>query len=94
MRKEYCQLTLPGTTRDSIFIPFEREGEQYTLIDTAGIRRKRSVDEKIEKFSIIKAISALEDSHVVILVLDAHEGVTEQDATLLGMIADKGELYS
>ena len=81
---------LPGTTRDSIFIPFEREGEQYTLIDTAGIRRKRSVDEKIEKFSIIKAISALEDSHVVILVLDAHEGVTEQDATLLGMIADKG----
>ena len=80
----------PGTTRDTIFIPFEREGQQYTLIDTAGIRRKRSVDEKIEKFSIIKAISALEDSHVVILVLDAHEGVTEQDATLLGMIADKG----
>ena len=80
----------PGTTRDTIFIPFEREGQQYTLIDTAGIRRKRSVDAKIEKFSIIKAISALEDSHVVILVLDAHEGVTEQDATLLGMIADKG----
>ncbi len=80
----------PGTTRDTIFIPFEREGQQYTLIDTAGIRRKRSVEAKIEKFSIIKAISALEDSHVVILVLDAHEGVTEQDATLLGMIADKG----
>ena len=60
------------------------------MIDTAGIRRKRSVNEKIEKFSIIKAISALEDSQVVILVLDAHEGVTEQDATLLGMIADKG----
>ena len=80
----------PGTTRDTIFIPFEREGQQYTLIDTAGIRRKRSVDAKIEKFSIIKAISALEDSHVVILVLDAHEGVTEQDATLLGMISDKG----
>ena len=81
---------LPGTTRDTIFIPFEREGQRYTLIDTAGIRRKRSVNEKIEKFSIIKAISALEDSQVVILVLDAHEGVTEQDATLLGMIADKG----
>ncbi len=80
----------PGTTRDTIFIPFEREDQQYTLIDTAGIRRKRSVDEKIEKFSIIKAISALEDSHVVVLVIDAHEGVTEQDATLLGMIADKG----
>jgi GTP-binding protein len=83
-------IDLPGTTRDTIFVPFEREGEQYTLIDTAGIRRKRSVDKKIEKFSIIKAIDALEDSHVVILVLDAHEGVTEQDATLLGMIADKG----
>ena len=83
-------LDIPGTTRDTIFIPFEREGEQYTLIDTAGIRRKRSVEEKVEKFSIIKAIDALEDSHVVILVLDAHEGVTEQDATLLGMIADKG----
>jgi len=83
-------IDIPGTTRDTIFIPFEREGEQYTLIDTAGIRRKRSVEEKVEKFSIIKAIEALEDSHVAILVLDAHEGVTEQDATLLGMIADKG----
>jgi len=83
-------IDIPGTTRDTIFIPFEREGEQYTLIDTAGIRRKRSVEEKVEKFSVIKAIEALEDSHVAILVLDAHEGVTEQDATLLGMIADKG----
>ena len=81
---------LPGTTRDSIFIPFEREGQQYTLIDTAGIRRKRSVSEKVEIFSIIKAKDAIIDSHVVILVLDAHEGVTEQDATLLGLIADKG----
>jgi len=83
-------IDLPGTTRDSIYIPFEREGQKYTLIDTAGIRRKRSTHEKIEKFSIIKAIDALEKSHVVILVLDASEGVTEQDATLLGMIADKG----
>ncbi|MBC8494221.1 MAG: ribosome biogenesis GTPase Der [Candidatus Thioglobus sp.] len=83
-------IDLPGTTRDSIYIPFEREGQQYTLIDTAGIRRKRSTHEKIEIFSIIKAIDALDRSHVVILVLDAHEGVTEQDATLLGMIADKG----
>ncbi len=81
---------LPGTTRDTIFIPFERDQHKYTLIDTAGIRRKRSVDKKIEKFSIIKAIEALSESHVAILVLDAHEGVTEQDATLLGMIADKG----
>ena len=83
-------IDLPGTTRDSIYIPFEREGQKYTLIDTAGIRRKRSTHEKIEKFSIIKAIEALDKSHVVVLVLDAHEGVTEQDATLLGMIADKG----
>ena len=81
---------LPGTTRDSIFIPFEREGQQYTLIDTAGIRRKRGVSEKVEIFSIIKAKDAINESHVVILVLDAHEGVTEQDATLLGLIADKG----
>ncbi len=83
-------IDLPGTTRDSIYIPFEREGQTYTLIDTAGIRRKRSTHEKIEKFSIIKAIEAIENSHVVMLVLDAHEGVTEQDAALLGMIADKG----
>ena len=83
-------IDLPGTTRDTIFIPFERDQQKYTLIDTAGIRRKRSVEEKIEKFSIIKAIEAITESHVVILVLDAHEGVTEQDATLLGMIADKG----
>jgi GTP-binding protein len=83
-------IDLPGTTRDSIYIPFEREGQKYTLIDTAGIRRKRSTHHKIEKFSIIKAIDSLEKSHVVILVLDASEGVTEQDATLLGMIADKG----
>ena len=83
-------IDIPGTTRDSIFIPFEREGQQYTLIDTAGIRRKRSVNEKVEIFSIIKAKDAIDDSHVVILVLDAHEGVTDQDATLLGMIAEKG----
>ena len=83
-------IDIPGTTRDSIFIPFEREGQQYTLIDTAGIRRKRSVNEKVEIFSIIKAKEAIDESHVVILVLDAHEGVTDQDATLLGMIAEKG----
>ncbi len=83
-------IDLPGTTRDSIYIPFEREGQKYTLIDTAGIRRKRSTHEKVEIFSIIKAIDALEKAHVAILVLDAQTGVTEQDATLLGMIADKG----
>ncbi len=83
-------IDLPGTTRDSIYIPFERKGQKYTLIDTAGIRRKRSTHEKVEIFSIIKAIDALERAHVVILVLDAKTGVTEQDATLLGMISDKG----
>lgn len=83
-------IDLLGTTRDSIYIPFEREGQKYTLIDTAGIRRKRSTHEKVEIFSIIKAIDALEKAHVAILVLDAQTGVTEQDATLLGMIADKG----
>ncbi len=83
-------IDLPGTTRDSIYIPFEREGQKYTLIDTAGIRRKCSTHEKVEIFSIIKAINALEKAHVAILVLDAQTGVTEQDATLLGMIADKG----
>ena len=83
-------IDIPGTTRDTIFIPFERESQLYTLIDTAGIRRKRSVNEKIEKFSILKAIEALENCHVVVLVLDASEGVTEQDATILGMISDKG----
>jgi GTP-binding protein len=86
-------LDMPGTTRDSIEIPFEKDGVQYTLIDTAGIRRKRSVDgsenEKIEKFSIIKAIDAIEKSNVVMLILDASEGITEQDATLLGMSKDK-----
>ncbi len=81
---------LPGTTRDSIYIPFERERQKYTLIDTAGIRRKRATHEKIEIFSILKAREALERSHVVLLVLDAHEGITEQDATLLGMSADNG----
>jgi GTP-binding protein len=83
-------IDLPGTTRDSIYIPFEREGQKYTLIDTAGIRRKRSTHEKVEIFSILKAKEAVERSHVVVLVLDAHEGITEQDATLLGMSADNG----
>ena len=83
-------LDMPGTTRDSIYIPFEKNNQQYTLIDTAGIRRKRSVKEKIEKFSIVKSIDAIKKSHVVILIMDAHEGVTEQDASLLGMIEDHG----
>ncbi len=78
----------PNTTRDSIYIPFTHQGQKYTLIDTAGIRRKRSSCEKIEILSIIKAREAVQHSHVVLLVLDAQQGITEQDATLLGMSID------
>jgi GTP-binding protein len=80
----------PGTTRDSIFIPFERDGVSYTLIDTAGVRRRARVTEAIEKFSVIKTLQAIEEAHVVILVLDARTGIGEQDATLAGHIAEKG----
>ncbi|MEE9343218.1 MAG: ribosome biogenesis GTPase Der [Gammaproteobacteria bacterium] len=81
----------PGTTRDSIHIPFEREGQKYTLIDTAGVRRRSRVNEMIEKFSVVKTLKAIIDSHVVVLVLDAHsEGVAEQDATLAGHIIEQG----
>ena len=81
----------PGTTRDSIAIPFERENKAYILIDTAGVRRKARVTDKIEKFSIIKSIQAIDSSRIVILVIDAHDGVTEQDANLLGMVVDSGK---
>ena len=80
----------PGTTRDSIFVPFEREGKKYTLIDTAGVRRRSKVNEAIEKFSIIKTLNAIEKAHVVIMLLDAHETITEQDAHLLGLVLDAG----
>ncbi|MCK5903172.1 MAG: ribosome biogenesis GTPase Der [Cocleimonas sp.] len=80
----------PGTTRDSIFVPFERDGQKYTLIDTAGVRRRSKVNETIEKFSIIKTLNAIEKAHVVIMLLDAHESITEQDAHLLGLILDAG----
>jgi GTP-binding protein len=81
----------PGTTRDSIYIPFERDGRAYTLIDTAGVRRRSKVNEVIEKFSIIKTLQAINDANVTILVLDAHGGeVTEQDASLAGHIIDSG----
>ena len=80
----------PGTTRDSIFIPFARDGVDYTLIDTAGVRRRARVHEVIEKFSVIKTLQAIDAAHVVILVLDAHQGVGDQDASLAGYIAEKG----
>ncbi len=80
----------PGTTRDSIFIPFEREGQLYTLIDTAGVRRRAKVSETIEKFSVIKALQAIEAANVVIMLLDGREGMTDQDANLLGIVLDSG----
>ncbi len=80
----------PGTTRDSVSVPFERNDRKYELIDTAGIRRKSKVHETIEKFSIIKALQAMERAQVVIAVLDAQEGITEQDVSLLGLALERG----
>jgi GTP-binding protein len=80
----------PGTTRDSIYIPFERDGVDYILIDTAGVRRRSRVRDGIEKFSVIKTLQAIDAANVVILVLDARAGIGEQDATLAGYIAEKG----
>jgi len=80
----------PGTTRDSIYIPFERQGHLYTIIDTAGVRRKGRVHETVEKFSVVKTLQAIEACDVVISVLDAREGVTEQDLNLLGFVLESG----
>ncbi len=80
----------PGTTRDSIYLDFERGGRKYTLIDTAGVRRRGKVSEVIEKFSVIKTLQAIEDANVVVLLLDAQHEVTEQDAHLAGYIVDAG----
>lgn len=81
---------MPGTTRDSIYIPLERDDRKYIIIDTAGVRRRRKVSEAIEKFSIVKTLKAIEDSNVVILVMDAREHVTDQDLSLLGFIIESG----
>ena len=80
----------PGTTRDTISVPFERHGKPYTLIDTAGVRRRGKVQHAIEKFSVIKALEAIEKAHVVILVIDARDGLTDQDLTLLGYVLNGG----
>lgn len=81
---------MPGTTRDSIYIPYERQGKHYTLIDTAGVRRRGRVNEQVEKFSIIKALQAIDDANVVLLVLDAREGIVDQDLHLLGFALERG----
>lgn len=80
----------PGTTRDSIQVPFERDGRRYVLIDTAGIRRRARIHQLIEKFSVIKALQAIEQAQVVLYLIDAHEGVTDQDAHLLGKVLEVG----
>ena len=81
---------MPGTTRDSIYIPFEREGRSYVLIDTAGVRRRGRIDEKVEKFSVVKTLQAIKDANVVVLVIDAKEGIVDQDLHMLGYALDAG----
>jgi GTP-binding protein len=80
----------PGTTRDSIYIDYARGDGHYTLIDTAGVRRRKNVRQTVEKFSIVKTLKAVDDAHVVILVMDAHEGIVDQDMHLLGHCIDAG----
>lgn len=81
---------MPGTTRDAITVPFERNGQKFELIDTAGLRKKGKVFEAIEKFSVVKTLQAIENSHVVLLLIDATEGVTDQDAHIAGFILESG----
>ncbi|MBG6242070.1 MAG: ribosome biogenesis GTPase Der [Candidatus Symbiopectobacterium sp. Dall1.0] len=81
---------MPGTTRDSIYIPMERDGREYVLIDTAGVRKRGKVTETVEKFSVIKTLQAIEDANVVLLVIDARDGISDQDLSLLGFILNAG----
>jgi GTP-binding protein len=81
---------MPGTTRDSIEVPFERDGKKYTLIDTAGIRRRGKIFEAIEKFSVIKTMQSISDANVIILLLDAQQDISEQDAHIAGFILESG----
>jgi len=80
----------PGTTRDSILVPFQRDGREFVLIDTAGMRRRSRVADVVERVSVAKTLQAIEEAHVVILVLDAHDTVAEQDASLLGLALERG----
>jgi len=80
----------PGTTRDSILVPFERDDKKYTLIDTAGVRRRKNIKLAVEKFSVIKSLQAIDYANVVVLVIDAHEGIADQDLSLLSYIIDAG----
>jgi GTPase len=80
----------PGTTRDTVEVPFERDGHHYVLIDTAGVRRKSRVSETVEKFSIVKTLQAIDRANVVIGVVDAHDTIADQDASLMGLVAEQG----
>ncbi|MET1281153.1 ribosome biogenesis GTPase Der [Vibrio navarrensis] len=81
---------MPGTTRDSIYIPMERDGREYVLIDTAGVRRRGRINETVEKFSVVKTLKAVEDANVVLLVIDARENISDQDLSLLGFALNAG----
>jgi len=81
---------LPGTTRDAISVPFERNGQKFELIDTAGLRRRGKVFEAIEKFSVVKTLQAIESANVVLLLIDATQGVTDQDAHIAGYVLENG----
>ncbi|GEA05699.1 GTPase Der [Alteromonas sp. KUL42] len=81
---------MPGTTRDSVYIPMERDEREYILIDTAGVRKRKKISEAIEKFSIVKTLQAIEEANVVLLVIDAREGITDQDLSLLGFVLNSG----
>ncbi len=81
---------MPGTTRDSIYIPYERDGRSYVLIDTAGVRRRGRIGEKVEKFSVIKTLQAIKDANVVIVVIDAKEGIVDQDLHMIGFAINAG----
>ncbi len=81
---------MPGTTRDSVYIRYERHGKPYTLIDTAGVRRRKSIRDTIEKFSIVKTLQAIDNANVVVLLMDASEGIVDQDLHLMGQVIDTG----
>jgi len=80
----------PGTTRDSILVPFERDGRAFLLIDTAGVRRRAKVEDVVERASVAKTLQAIDEAHVVIMVLDAHDTIAEQDASVLGIALERG----
>jgi len=82
----------PGTTRDSILVPFERDGQRFVLVDTAGVRRRARIEDAIERASVARTLQAIAGAHVVVMVLDAHEGIGEQDASVLGQALERGRV--